>query len=783
MFFQSLLFWLLLLLFLVPILITGIIIFRKTTSIERFEILIPAGSIFGISIFTFLINIFSFITPGKPAVKLAYLCLILAGAFIYKINSKNSSLNFPSKKALLFYIISNLAWASFIFWKGGKALIGSDTNLYYSVAHSIIRGNFPPQTPWQSDLPLSYHLGASELLGAFHFLTNLSFEFLHIFFACLFIFLSSQIIIWIWKRHESFLSFVGGNLIAGAVFISFGFFKLAIPVFPVQTPQISNLHQLFLWIRNLPTVNQSIEVYGAPVNLDVLIYFIFHAFGLALVLSLISVIFFTIKKRQLLSWIILILGLLALSVINEAIFVISVPALIFANLLNEIRNKRLLKDMKYIIFGLVFFAALVIFQGGIITNSIFPPKEIEKTILIFPDKSEIRQDFTSYHYHQQVSKMIPQRQEWLPFAWFHIGTDILILIAVISFIFVRFLAQQRILLSTLLIMGISSLLAYNFIVPKYLVANGNRFLSFAFITLSLFILFVFQKLFNDFSRKIWLKYIVLTFLTFFIFIPTILPPTLLLTKTRFGENKLIPETEQASSAIDWMRDNLTFSSRVVVLDAATPHPSGQARAMVQAGVFAPVFVSDFRAYTIEASPQYLDIAYFLSPKALKELKIDTLLIDSNYYEKIDSSAKDYLKNEKFFKIIYEKENSDKTWEKILKIKQEYYNLEKDEGTLGQLATIPPTGKIYIDNEENFNPSYLRRAIIFSLRNRDLYFLPQSGVYLNVEVDIPFNYPQGNRDYKYLVLSKRTDPATVCNCKVKLIWAGLKDEVYLWERVE
>lgn len=783
MFFQTLYFWLLLLLFLIPILIVGIIILRKTTAIDRFEILIPTGSVFGISIFTFLINILSFITPGKLAVKLAYLLLILVGVFVYKLNSKNSSLNFPSKKTLLFYLISNLAWASFIFWKGSRALIGSDTNLYYSIAHTFIKGNFPPQTPWQSDLPLSYHLGASELLGAFHFLTNLSFEFLHIFFACFFIFLSSQIIIWIWKRHESFLSFVGGNLIAGAVFVSFGFFKLAVPVFPIQIPQISNLHQLFLWIRNLPTVNQSIEVYGAPVNLDVLIYFIFHAFGLALTLSLVSIIFFTIKRRLLLSWVILLLGLLALSIINESIFVISAPALILANFLNEIRNKRLLKDLKHIILALVCSAVLVIFQGGIITNSIFPPKGMEKTILIFPDKSEIRQDFISYHHYQQISKKIPQRQEWLPFSWFHIGPDILIFIAVISFIFVRFSVQQKVLLSTLLIMGISSLFAYNFIVPKYLVANGNRFLSFAFISLSLFILFVFQKLFDIFSRKLWLKYIVLTLLTLFIFIPTILPPTLLLTKTRFGENKLIPETEQASSAIVWMKDNLTFNSRVVVLDAATPHPSGQARAMVQAGVFAPVFTSDFRAYTIEASPQYLDIAYFLSPKALKELKIDTLLVDSNYYEKIDSLVKDYLKDESFFKIIYEKENSDKTWEKVFKIKQEYYSLEKDEGTLGQLTMIPLTGKIYIDNEENFNPSYLRRAIIFSLRNHDLYFLPQSGVYLNVEVDIPFNYPSDKQNYKYLVLSKKTNPATVCDCKPNLIWMGLKDEIYLWERVE
>lgn len=778
--FSQFFFWLLLLLYLTPLLITGIILLRKTTLIDRYEVLIPAGCVLGIAIFTFFINLFSFFTKSNHAIYLAYVLLLFIGIFMFKLKVKAVKISFPSKRSLLFCLTSILAWLLLIFWKGNNALIGSDTNLYYSIAHTYLKGNFPPMTPWQPDLPLSYHLGSLQLLAAFYLFTNISFEFLHIFFSCFFIFLSSQLIVWIRKRHTTVISFIFGNLFAGIILVSSGFLKVIFPYFPLKFPEISNFHQLFLWIRNLPTVNQSIEVYGAPINLDVLIYFIFHAFGLALVLSLISVIYYTIKKRQLLSWVILLLGLPALSIINESIFVISAPALIFANLLNEIRYKSSFQNVKYIILALVFSAALVIFQGGVITNSIFPPKGMEKTILVFPDKSEIRQDFISYHHYQQVSKVIPQRQEWLPFSWFHIGTDILIFIAVISFIFVRFSAQQKVLLCTLLVMGISSLFAYNFIVPKYLVANGNRFLSFAFITLSLFILFVFQKLFDNFSRKLWLKYIVLTFLTLFIFIPTILPPGLLLTKTRFGENKLIPKTEQASSAIDWMKDNLTFNSRVVVLDAATPHPSGQARAMVQAGVFAPIFTSDFRAYTIEASPPYLDIAYYLSPRALKQLGINYLLMDSHFFETLPRRRKQQLDDQKYFTPLFTKVYPDLSWEKVFQIYTEYTESGGELlGTISELTENIPGGKIYIDNEENFNPSFLRRAIIFSLRNKDLYFLPQSGVYLNVEANINSNPPLKDGNYDYLVLGKNTDPKNKCKCSTKLIWKGLSDEVYVW----
>lgn len=780
MFFQTLSLWLPPLLYLIPVLIAGIIILRKTTSIDRFEILIPTGSIFGISIFTFLINIFSFITLGKLAVYLAYLFLILIGIFIYKVETKKSSLSFPSRKVLLFYLISILAWATFIFWKGNKALIGSDTNLYYSVAHTFIKGNFPPQTPWQPDLPLSYHLGALQLLGSFHSFTNLSFEFLHIFFSCLFIFLSSQIVIWIWKRHESVGSFIWGNLIAAVVFISFGFLKLSIPIFPIKLPGVSNLHQLFMWIRNLPTVNQTIEVYGAPINLDALIYFIFHAFGLALILCLLTIVFYSTNSKRLFSWIILFMGLVTLSIINESMFVIAAPALIFVNILNEIRDKTFLQNIKYIAFLTFFSVLMIIFHGGMINNTLFPPKNLEKTVLIFPEKADIKQDFTAYHHYQQISKTISQKEEWLPLSWFHFGADILIMIAIISLIFIKFSNQQKILLYALLIMSVFSLLAYNFIVPKYLVANGNRFLSFTFITLSLFILFALQSFFDNFSRKFWLKYLVITLLALFILMPTILPPLLLLTKTRFGENKLIPKTEQMTDAIRWIKSNLPFSSRIIVLDAATPHPSGQARVMVQAGVFAPIFPSEFRAYTIEASPEYLDIAYFLSPKALRELKIDTLLIDSNYYEKIDNLAKDYLKDQRFFEEIYKSENTNEAWEKVFKIKQEYYTLDESEGTISQLVNIPLSGKIYIDNEENFDPSYLRRALIFSLRGKNLYFMPQSGVYLNVEVDIPFDQPEADIKYDYLLLGKRTNPELICYCQAEIIWKGLNDEVYLWK---
>lgn len=780
MFAQSLYFYLLLFAFLLPIIIAGIIILRKTSSIERFELLLPVGSILGILLFTFILNITSFYIKGLPGAIFSYLVLISLSILIY-LKRGLSKVLYPNGKLLLLYIASLGFWGILLIWKGNYALIGSDTNLYYAVAHTFIKGNFPPMTPWQPDLPLFYHLGASELLGAFYLFTGLSFQFLHLIFSTLFILCSVQIFIWIWGRHKDLLSFLLANLAGLVVFVSFGFLYLLLPNFSIHLPNIHNLNEFIIFLRNLPSVNQSIEVYGAPINLDALIYFIFHAYGLSIFLSIVSILIYYKKNNSLITWAILSVGLSTLALVSESIFVATAPAVFVGVLLIEEAKGTIFKNLRSLILLGVVTIIVMLFQGGIITSVISPSKIKDESIVVFPSKEDIKEDFTSYHYHQGISKTLPINDEWLSLYWFHVGVDLLILMNILILIKLKSEYKHFILLLTLFITGFTSLFAYNVLVPKFLVANGNRFLSFSFLTFSLVVCFFLIHLISSPNRGNLLKKIFLTAFVLWLFIPTILPPLALLSKTRFGENKLIPRKEQTTIGVEWIKNNLSYNSRVAVLDVRAPHPSGMARVMVQAGVFAPVFPPEFRAYTIEASPEYIDIAYYLSPKVIKKFKVDTLLIDSHYYENADKFIKMRLNDKKYFKVLFEKTNPDKSWERVLKVQSEYYNLPESEGTLDQLSKITLIGKIYIDNEENFNPSFLRRPLIFTLRNRDLYFLPQSGVYLNVEADINWHEPKENKKYDYLVLSKTTDPFDICQCEAELIWKGVLDKVYLWKR--
>lgn len=782
MIFQTLAFWFVLLLYLVPLLIVGIVILWKTCSIDRLELLIPAGSIFGLSLFVFLINAFSFLMKGIPSIIISYSFLILAGFLIFKI--KTHKIKMPPCKVVIFALFSGLVWAILIFWKGAFALVGSDTNLYYGIAHTFIKGNFPLQTPWQPDLPLAYHYGAFELLGAFYYFTNLSFRFLHVFFATSFIFLSSQIIIWIWKRHDSFFSFLWANLTAAVVLISFGFIKIALPIFPLKLPGISNINQLILWLRDLPTVNQSIEVYGAAVNLDSMIYFIFHSFGFALFLSLLVVLVNFKKENSIRSWIILALGFSSLALINESVFIATSPVFIISGLVLELKNKSFLRNIKFIVLLLFLMSLSIIFQGGVITNALTTQKQLEQSFVFFPKNKDLKNTANSYHYYQQISKKIPSEEKWLPFSWYHLGVDSLILLIFISLLLMRFDGQQKIIILVLFFSGILSLYAYDVIVPKFIVANGNRLLVFAFLYLSICVMFCLQNLLESLKNN-FIKNILIGIILLFVIFPTVLPPLAVLSKTRFGENQLVPSKEKETGAISWMKNNLPFNNRVMVLDTRAPHPSGVARALVQAGVFTPIFPSEFRAYTIEASPEYMDIAYYLSPQALKKLGVEILLIDNTFFETLPVKRKQQLKNNKYFEKIFEYSNDAINWEKIYKVKNEYLESGGElDGTFAQFQSFLFTqGKIYVDNEENFIPSFLRRPLIFSLRDKNIYYLPQSGVYLNVETNINFHPPREDSNYDYLILGENTDPQDVCKCRTELVWKGIKDKVFVFARAE
>src|SRR3990167_9242849 len=132
MFFIQLWYWFFLLLLVIPICLSGVIIFKSISSLKRAELLFPAGAILGLSIFVFIINSLGFIFKGGAGIIISYILQILLTLIFLRI--KTEKIDYPKKKALFFWVASIILWGGFIYWKASHALIGSDTNIYYSVA-------------------------------------------------------------------------------------------------------------------------------------------------------------------------------------------------------------------------------------------------------------------------------------------------------------------------------------------------------------------------------------------------------------------------------------------------------------------------------------------------------------------------------------------------------------------------------------------------------------------------------------------------------------------------
>lgn len=780
--------WLKLLIILLPLFLVGFFLIRISSVVKRVELVIPTSIVLGLTFFIFLLNTISHFVKGENAILSAYFITIVFGLFL-STKFRRNDLDFPKGKSLVFWIISLGVWIGFLFWKAAYALVGGDSSIYYSIASSFVRGNYPPVTPWQPDTPLSYHLGTLELLGSINFFTNLSFDFLHRFLSTIFIICSVQIVLWIWKRHNNIFSFILTNLIVASAFISFGFLKFVIPHIPLKLPAISNFKEFILWARDLPTVYDSIETYGAPVTLDSLMYAIFHAHGMAIFFLLLTLIIFPRKDHSIITWIVLLFILATLALVNESIFVAAFPAVVivkFFLLLKDIRNySNYAASVKKVITFLLlvlFSAVLVLIQGGVISANMAGDKGIEKSVVVFPKRTDISSDFISYHINSMRSRAHLFKESWLPFNWYHVGVDILFLLSLYFFLKLKFSESEKIILLTLITTSVFALIAYNIIVPKYVTANSNRILAISYQLLALIVGLVLiakaEKILS--STNLILKSVIFLVIIL-VYIPTIVPPLAKLSKTRFGPNKMVPDFQQTDESIKWIRENTPVDERAIVLDARAPHPSGDTKALVN-GILTPLFIGGFRTYNIDPGPEYIDIVYTLSPKALKDLKISTLLIDQDFFSKMSEVRKKQLDDDTLFKKLFEYIKPDRSWEKVYKVNDLYLQKGGElPGTISELITqIPSNSRVYIDIDENFHPNFLRRPLIFSLRNNELFFVSGSGVYQHVEVPISLYDPQKGILYNYLLLGKASDPHQICFCDTELLWKGLNDKVYLWK---
>ncbi len=777
---------------LIPLSLIGISLVKRIVTEKRAEVIIPLGIITGVTTYIFFLNLFSYLIDGFWGIMLSFL-IFLAIVYQITIHFPSHKLDFPKNKASILWKASMIFWGLFLYLPISHRLLEAEDFMYYSIGKTFAKGNFPILSPWQPDLYVAYHYGASIFIGAINALTEVHMDQLHRLTPMILIFCIIQLLIYGFKRHENFKSLLLYQIVAFTGLISCGSIMLIWPIFPLQLPIFTNHENLIDWIRQWPNMSATMDSYGMPSRLELIYNQMQHAFGLA---SFFLVFFIALsgKLKTKLFWIILFANLSALSFINESIFpsAIAVSFFILYFKLNKKPNLLNWQNGKLVFFFLLI-GVFVLFQGGMITDNLFRNKNIESG-LAFTKISQIPEKF--HYFQDKVFQILPENTSWLPFRWSHIDYLIMYPLALILLFLLKKVFRKNIstTILSLMLAAIVPNLLYFAIIVKFLPSDGNRLLSFTYIflgiALALEIVFLLEQIYQ--KKKIYAVLLILVVL--WIFIPSNLPSVFdfwhnLYTSDYFFQ----PQYKTVPPLNIWVDDNIKINNRILDLASPIYYISENSKfydGIIKplppySGTLSPYWDNKYQAFMYEVGPDYLNLLYTLNPSTIKKLKLDYLVIDRQYFQTLPKIRQDELNNGNYFNKVF---TDDKTisnyWISVYQIKNAYLqqgsNIDQTVDELDKI--IPQKSIVYIDKE--FKPySWLniRNAIYITLKDRDLVFNQQGmGGYGFLGTKFTSRFPKPSDKYDFLILKKETSPKTICSCKVEKIWEGYRGKAIGWK---
>ncbi len=745
------------LIFFILLFICGIVIIRRLSEENKAEIIIPSGSIFGIALYIFIINLVAHFFKGNIGFYLSLLIEICI-AVLLKRYCTVKHIEFPKGTRRILIIILLLFWIAFLSKIVSTNVLSGDVTYYYSLASLFSRGDYPMHAPWQPDYVMTYHYGGSEFLGATRSITGASYTFIHLSLAFFMLLAWSQILTWTLVKDFSLkLSSLLIILIPAFIgLISLGEFIIG---WPAAGSTINIGSNIFGWLSQLPTLD-SYGYYGAPTTLDMTIVFIHRFLSISFFFSLICILLLPRKQNLLLlsGGLIILLSSIALS--DESVLIAIMPAVFLISFFT-IFNRSVVKMLLFTTTSIL----LILLQGGLITESLFN-RQGNSLILLFPQGIR-KLSALSFHLFNNLPK-------YQPFRWLNPGISISLLLLFITTL-LRMPKYIKYLLWLFLISALTSLFAYYGIVPKVLAENGSRFIILAYyfsgIGLSFFLIYWWLS-----SQR---KLLILRIMIVWILLFSLLPPLFALFPRSNNANLMRPVGPEISRSFAWIRDNLSVNERIIVFNQPSVIIIANIGLAEQVGALTPMWDLTPRVENVfEMSPMYADAYFTLNPDTMRTLKIRYLIVSNAYLSQVTDQRKSDLFNQRYFIPVFIDSTKNET---ILKITPEYLAEGKNiNGTLTELEQIAPKkGTYYIEYVPNMSENMFR-ALRVLLYNRDVYH-PIGAAFYNGSINVEITNHEALIDnYDYLVLSSKTDPATICHCKAKLLWNGFGNDIKLWQ---
>lgn len=772
----------------------GFVILQFLYQTKNKLLTLGASMIIGPLGFLLVLSLGSYIFQGPPGILLMFLAY-LAAAFWVFLKDHNFSLQHPMlqhkvKGQDLAVLMVLAAYLGLIFLFAHRSFVGSDSDIYFSIATSFAKGNYPVVQSWQPQFLTVYHQGTYLLEGAFWALSGRDIELVHYFF--------SVYLIW-----AIFLLLTGlaREKTRSVLCLLPAVFGLILVGGPVLLTKLSSLSGFISSLSLQPDFTSFQSSNGAGVtNLATLIYTNFYTFGLAVFL-IFGLLFLDRwqKDFSLLRYLVLLTIIILGLSIDETFFPAEL-ALFGALLFWQLRKVSFFKKVLTLSVLSLFFSALFILVQNPIRDSLLTPSPegprfkvlIESNIPIFGKSFYYPGEKTSWNGFSPgvtAPEAVAARIKYASFAMINnssavwVRPDIRLVLGLLLLALI--IAPSRwgfFLLVSSFLSYLLSLVVINTFWPPNGLRITNQAFQLGFIGLG-FVLFNLLSATNPFKRLAAIAIILL------------LIPQFLSSHTKPYTFPLVKW--EANSA--QVRNNFTKQKKDADLENISRYiPPGKVTifldrypdiapfsylnytALTKMGVFVPIAPPKIKILKPAPGVEWLDAVNDFSPYALKELSVEYAYIQNAALSRLSADKIKALNDERFF----EKVRGFGDDGILYKVKQGYLSMQEDPNSLKQMSlTIGKGKKVYLDK---LKFSEVRKALILELAktNNLIGYPPAHGgdFYMYIETLLPFEAenPEGLKNLDYVITDKDKDPKDTLPGNFEKIL--INNYVSLWEKV-
>lgn len=740
--------------------LSGVIIANKLFQRVNPILIIGLGSVIGPLGLLLTAGISSYIFKGFFAETLVFftytLSIIIWGFKDLRQLKLDFKKYFTKISLLLGLIIIGYLYAFFLIASAFD--LGGDVDVYFSIATSFAKGNYPSYLPWQPKFLTGYHMGVFIVEGIIFAVTKLSIYTIHCFFSAYIISALFLLItgITIQKHGRSLITIIpalfGIVLFGGPVILING-----IKNFSFQLSNLNLYPQL---------VDFKGSIGGGTGDFFGLFYRNFYPFSLAtLIIALYSLAIYPWKTRLFTKYLIVAILLILTASIDESLFLLELFFTGFYFVLDFVKYPTLRSPKLLAVLTLVFFTLFLLIQNTVRDAIFDPAQEGVRFKILLPGN-------TSKSSHPDKFTLIPGDQEFMQYfnaaddqgngkspvgivpinfllknlealgsgvktvhstTWFLPNILLITLIALVSALIVKSRLAILLAFSSLITSAISVFIVYTFFPPTS-IRFVNQASQFTILALGFIVTDTWFLIKNRVAKIILTTAVLL-----------LIGPQLITSHSRiFG---LITKPTRHNFQISRLTYEPTFklidqyipfNARVLFLDGypfETQASGITAEAITRAGFFVPIGPPDFKSTNSDASSEWVDAVTSLNPSSLKALGVEYIYVGNHALDRLKTFSVD-LKNTAYFKLLTQTDTG-----ALYRVENSYKDLPNQPTSIAKLIeSIPAGSKIYLDR---FKLNELRRGLVLHLAKKTQAvgpgFSAGGDYFMYIETFLPFTY--------------------------------------------